>query len=151
MTTTRTSKKPAAPSTAIAEVHLVPLDLIDVDAQTRTEFDEESIAELAADIAERGLLQPILLNPTKGRFRLIAGERRLRATRHNQQTAIPAIITKANTQDALLMQLAENIHREELTLQDEANAIKLLHSQLDSLDAVAQKVKKSNAWCSKRY
>jgi ParB family chromosome partitioning protein len=76
------SKKPAAAIKelqVISEVKLVPLDLIDTLPQLRTEFDQESIEELAKDILERGLLQPILLNPVDDRYQLIAGERRLRA------------------------------------------------------------------------
>lgn len=153
-TTRSRAKKPAAPafSAPIAEVHLVPLDLIDVEEQIRTEFDQESIEELAEDIAERGLMQPILLNPTNsGRFTLISGERRLRAVRHNGQEGIPALLTKANTENALLMQLAENIQREELSLDDEVKAVAKLYEILGSLKEVAAKVKKSVPWCSKRY
>lgn len=153
-TTRSRAKKPAAPafSAPIAEVHLVPLDIIDVEEQIRKEFNQESIEELARDIAERGLMQPILLNPTtSGRFTLISGERRLRAVKHNGQEGIPALLTKASTDDALLMQLAENIQREELSFDDEVKAIAKLYEILGSLKEVAAKVKKSVPWCSKRY
>lgn len=153
-TTRSRAKKPAAPtfSAPIAEVHLVPLDLIDVEEQIRTAFDQESIEELAGDIAERGLMQPVLLNPTtSGRFKLISGERRLRAVKHNGQEGIPALLTKASIDDALLMQLSENIQREELSLDDEVKAIAKLYEILGSLKEVAAKVKKSVPWCSKRY
>lgn len=94
MTTTKTKKaavkKPAVAefSAPISQVHLVPLDLIDVHEQIRKEFKQEGLEDLAKDVAARGMLQPVLLNPdpTTGRFTLIAGERRLRAIAINGQT-----------------------------------------------------------------
>ena len=157
MNTATVKKTPAkgkaktAFSAPIAEVHLVPLDLIDVETQIRTEFNGESIQELAADIATRGLMQPILLNPKGARFVVIAGERRLRAIKLNGQSAIPALLTKASSEEALLMQLAENIQREELSLTEECQAVCSLHALLGNLQAVSEKVKKSVPWCSKRY
>lgn len=148
----KSSKKAFVPfSNPISEIHLVPLDLIDTAAQIRTEFPQESIEELAKDIEARGLLQPVLLNPAGGRFQLIAGERRLRAIRHNGAAAIPALLVKATPDEAMLMQLAENIQREELNIQDECQAIKKLYDTMGSLDKVANMVKKSKPWVSKRY
>lgn len=134
----------------ISSVKLVPLDLIDTWPQVRTLFDDDSLQELAADIQARGLLQPVLLNPNGARFDLIAGERRLRACRIAGLSDIPALITKASSGDALLMQLAENIQREDLQLQDQVNAIRLLHDNLGTVAAVAETVKKSAPWVSKR-
>ena len=146
------AKKPAAPFSApISEVHLVPLDLIDTPEQIRKEFDQESIDHLAKDIEARGLLQPILLNPHGERFQLIAGERRLRAVKLNGAAGIPALIVKTTTEEAMLMQLAENIQREELTLEEECEAVCKLYESLGSLAKVAETVKKSVPWCSKRY
>lgn len=157
MTTPKTkktiAKKPAAAefSAPITEVHLVPIELIDCEAQIRTMFNIESISELAKDIEERGLMQPVLLNPDgNGRFVMIAGERRLRAVMLNGQTSIPALITKTNKDSAILMQLAENVQREDLSLTDECAAIERLYAALGSMKAVSEKVKKSVSWCSKR-
>jgi len=150
--TAKNSKKGPIPFlNPISEIHLVPLDLIDTAAQIRTVFTQESIEDLAKDIEARGLLQPILLNPNGDRFQMIAGERRLRAIKHNGAAAIPALLVKASADDALLMQLAENIQREELSLEDECAAIAKLYKRLGSLDKVAEAVKKSKPWCSKRY
>jgi ParB/RepB/Spo0J family partition protein len=156
MTTATTTKSKAVKTKTpfhapIAEVHLVPLDLIDVNEQIRKEFDDESIKELAKDIELRGLMQPVLLNPKGERFALIAGERRLRAVKINGQSAIPALITKTTDDDAELMQLSENIHRQDLNIEEECQAIKKLYDQLGSLKAVAEKTRKSLPWCSKRY
>lgn len=143
--------KAAAPELPnISSVKLVPLALIDVRPQVRTIFDDESIADLAADIQARGLLQPVLLNPRGTRFDLIAGERRFRACTLAGLSDIPALITKASSGDVLLMQLAENIQREALELQDEVTAIRQLHDHLRTVAAVADTVKKSSAWVSKR-
>lgn len=142
------AKAPELPN--ISSVKLVPLALIDVLPQVRTMFDDESIAELAADIQARGLLQPVLLNPHGTRFTLIAGERRLRACRLAELSDIPALITKASSADALLMQLAENIQREDLDLGDQVRAIRNLHDHQQSVAAIAETVKKSSAWVSKR-
>lgn len=151
---TKTKKPTAAKSTAplpppVASVELVPLDRIDVLPQVRTEFDQESLQELARDIQARGLLQPVLLNPHLDRFTLIAGERRLRACRLAGLAAIPALITKASAEEAEDMQLAENVQREQLNLADTAKAVRRLFDRLGSLQAVADRVKKSKPWVSK--
>lgn len=145
------SKKTAAELQVISEVKLVPVDLIDTLTQIRTEFNQESIEDLARDILERGLLQPVLLNPACERYQLIAGERRLMAVKLNGETSIPALLVKASPDQALMMQLAENIQRENLSLEEECKAIALLYEMQGSLEKVAATVKKSKAWCSKRY
>src|SRR3954453_20480022 len=61
-------------------------------SQPRTHFDEEAIAELAQSIAERGVLQPILLRPDGNDFQVVAGERRWRAAQRAQLHTIPAIV-----------------------------------------------------------
>jgi len=142
------AKAPELPT--ISAVKLVPLALIDVRPQVRTIFEEDSIQELASDIEARGLLQPVLLNPRGARFDLIAGERRLRACVKLGMSDIPALVTKASASDALLMQIAENVQRERLDLQDEVKAIRQLHDHLKTVQAVADTVKKSPAWVSKR-
>lgn len=114
----------------------------------KREFPQESIEELARDIQARGLLQPVLLNPDGGRFQLIAGERRLRAIKFNGAAAIPALLVKASADEAMLMQLAENIRREDLSLEEECEAIAKLYKMLEP---GAETVKKSKPWCSKRY
>ena len=139
-----------APQT-IAEVKLIPIDLIDVAKQFREEFDQESINELAEDIKERGLLQPIQLMPIKDRYRLILGERRLRAVQASGVSHIPALISEVSADDFELMQLAENIQREELNHEEEVKAVKLLYKKYGSLAEVSKRVKKSISWVSKRY
>lgn len=140
-----------APIAPPSELLMVPLELIDCAAQVRTEFDDSTLAELAADIATRGVLQPVLLRPVDGgRFLVIAGERRLRACRLAQLPTLPAIVGQVDDDQAKAMQLAENIQREDLSLVDTAAAVKALYDQLGSVQAVADRCHKSKAWISKR-
>ena len=91
-------------------------------AQPRTQFDPATIAELAASIRERGVLQPILLRPAGDGYQLVAGERRFLATREAGFSTIPAIIRPLTDRESLLIALIENIQRENLNPLDEARA-----------------------------
>ncbi|WP_240702430.1 ParB/RepB/Spo0J family partition protein [Trinickia terrae] len=127
------------------------LPAIDINDQVRTQFDEASLLELAADIRAQGMLQPVLLCPlAEGRYLCIAGERRIRAARIAGLTAVPALVGEVTEEHAEDMQLAENIQREDLSLTDEANAIRRLYDRLGKVELVAARVKKSAAWVSKR-
>jgi ParB/RepB/Spo0J family partition protein len=142
-----------APSAPPSELVMMPLSLIETRAQVRTEFDDASLTELAQDIAVRGVLQPILLRPNPGgaNYLVIAGERRLRAARLAQLEAVPAIIGEVDDDTASLMQIAENIQREDLSLGDEAAAVRRLYELCgNSLGAVAERLHKSKSWVSKR-
>lgn len=142
-----------APQPAPSELVMMPLTLIETRAQVRTEFDDETLAELAADIAARGVLQPILLrpNPSMANFVVIAGERRLRAARLAQLENIPAIIGEIDDDAAAAMQIAENIQREDLSLADTAKAVRKLYElNGNSVTVTAAKLNKSKGWISKR-
>lgn len=83
--------------------------------QPRTEFDEESLQELAASIKSIGIIQPITVRMIdEGRFQLISGERRLRASRIAGLESIPAYVRLADDQGMLEMALVENLQREDL-------------------------------------
>ncbi|TVQ88699.1 MAG: ParB/RepB/Spo0J family partition protein [Bacteroidetes bacterium] len=94
----------------------VLLDLIDSNPyQPRTDFDEESLQELAASIKEQGVIQPVTIRKTKdGKFQLISGERRCRAAVLAGLTEIPAYIRAADDQNMREMAIVENIQRENL-------------------------------------
>lgn len=142
-----------APAPAPSELVMMPLSLIEARAQVRTEFSDESLAELAADIAARGVLQPVLLRPTPGQcnYLVITGERRVRAARLAQLDTIPAIIGDVDDDTAASMQIAENIQREDLCLADEAAAVRTLYELAgNSVTAVAARLHKSKSWVSKR-
>src|SRR5580693_3264655 len=84
---------PAASESEGGKPREIPLDLIDTNPfQTRTTVNEEQLAELAASITANGVVQPILVRPqTNGRFQLIAGERRWRASQIAGKQTVPAI------------------------------------------------------------
>ena len=83
--------------------------------QPRTKFDEEALNELAASIKEIGIIQPITLRKIEdGRYQIIAGERRFRASKIAGLTSIPAYVRTADDEGMLEMALVENIQREDL-------------------------------------
>lgn len=83
--------------------------------QPRREFDEEALQELAASIREIGIIQPVTLRQTaEGRYQIIAGERRWRASQIAGLTAIPAYIRTVEDENVMEMALVENIQREDL-------------------------------------
>ena len=82
--------------------------------QPRTTFDEQKINELAASIKKHGVIQPILLRKDGEGFELIAGERRLRASKAAGLKKIPAVITVASNTKSLEIAILENVQREDL-------------------------------------
>lgn len=95
--------------------------------QPRRHFDEEALAELAASIASRGVIQPVIVRPlAKGKYQLVAGERRWRASQKAQLHEIPAIIRDLEERDVMALALIENIQREDLNPIEEARAYQRL-------------------------
>jgi ParB family chromosome partitioning protein len=94
----------------------VDLALIDVNPfQPRQAFDEEALQELATSIRQLGIIQPVTLRKLdNGRFQIIAGERRLRASKIAGLKKIPAFVRSADDQAMLELALVENIHRADL-------------------------------------
>ena len=103
-------------------VKLLSLDRIEANPdQPRMTFDEEALKELAASIREHGVLQPVLVRETaQGRYQLIAGERRWRASRIAGVREIPAMIEDIDDDTALEIAIIENLQREDLSPLDEA-------------------------------
>lgn len=134
------------------EFSLIFIDQIEVGKQVREEFDDEenSLSDLAASIRENGVIQPILVRPSASGYALVAGERRYRASKLVGLDQIPAIIRDLTDEEADDMQLAENIHRKNLTQIEEARKLQRDLERLGSVEAVLQKHHKSNAWLSKR-
>ncbi|MBQ0052883.1 MAG: ParB/RepB/Spo0J family partition protein [Bacteroidales bacterium] len=106
---------PAAQATPTS-VCLIDIDLIDVNPfQPRTEFNEQALEELASSIALMGLIQPVTLRPIAGgKYQIISGERRWRASRMAGLKEIPAYIRKTDDNGMLEMAIVENIQRENL-------------------------------------
>jgi ParB family chromosome partitioning protein len=115
--------------------------------QPRVHFDEESLTELSASIAEMGVLQPILVRPLdEGGFELIAGERRWRAAQRAGLTTIPAVIRMTDDVSSVEQALVENLHREDLTALEEAAAYQQLLDEFGlTHDQVANRVGKSRS------
>ena len=92
------------------------IDSIEINPfQPRTNFNEETLQELAKSIKELGVIQPITVRKLEfNKFQLISGERRLRATKLIGLTTIPAYIRLANDNESLVMALVENIQRHDL-------------------------------------
>jgi len=112
-------------------VSRLPLNQIDDNPyQTRTVFDQEALQELSRSIQVQGVLQPIVVRPGKaGRFDLILGERRLRASRMAGLDTIPVIVKRVSDQQAAEMTLVENLQRADLNCIEQAEAFSHLSTQ----------------------
>jgi ParB family transcriptional regulator, chromosome partitioning protein len=114
--------------------------------QPRVHFDEETLSELAASIAQVGVLQPILVRPVAGGFQLIAGERRWRAAERAGLATVPAVVRQSDDVSAVEQALVENLHRDDLTPLEEAAAFQQLIEDFElTHDEVARRVGKSRS------
>jgi len=113
--------------------------------QPRTVFDEEKLRELSASIKEEGVLQPLVVTKLPdARFELIAGERRLRASRLAGLEKVPVIIMEADPESVLVLSILENIQREDLNPIEEAMAYQELVEQYQHThEQIARKMGKS--------
>ena len=121
---------PQRSEVASAALAQIPLDRIAANPyQPRKAFDEKSIDELTRSVREHGIVQPLVVSRTSdNRYRLIAGERRLRAALKAGLQSVPAVIKDLQQEsDALQIALIENIQREDLNPIEEANAYHQLH------------------------
>jgi ParB family chromosome partitioning protein len=116
--------------------------------QPRSHFDEDALAELADSIAERGVLQPILLRPNgREAFEIIAGERRWRAAQRAGLHVIPAVVRDGvDEEETAELALIENIQREDLNAIEEAEGYRqLVNRHGHTQEAIAQIVHKSRS------
>lgn len=137
-----------APRGGNAELKNIPVDLIQPGKyQPRTDMHETTLEELANSIKQQGIMQPIVLRPIgAGRYEIIAGERRWRATQLAGLHTIPAIIKQVSDESAIAMSLIENIQRENLNPIEEAMALKRLQDEFNlTQQEVAEAVGKSRA------
>lgn len=130
---------------------LIYLDMIEVNTQVREVFesDENTLADLAANIKERGVLQPVVLRQTSTGYALVAGERRFRASKLAGLEQIPAMIHTMTDEEAEDAQFAENIHRLNLRMIEEAKKVQKDLDELKDIDKVLVKHNKGRAWLSK--
>ena len=112
--------------------------------QPRKEFDEAGLNELADSIRMNGVFQPILVRQSLSGYELVAGERRLRASKLAGKKTIPAIIVDFNDQQMMEISLLENIQRKDLTPIEEASAYDQLIRKLNyTQDELAKRIGKS--------
>lgn len=123
----------------------IEIGLIDRNSeQPRKNFDEEALKELSDSIKVHGVIQPIIVKEVNGRFVIIAGERRWRASRLAGLKTIPCIVKDYTEQEISEIAIIENLQREDLNPIESAKAIKNLISQYDlTQDEVADKIGKS--------
>lgn len=130
---------------------ILELKLVDLRAnpyQPRKTFDEEKLEELAESIKERGVFQPIIVkrSSVKG-YEIVAGERRVRASKMAGRKTIPAIIKDFSDQDMMEIALLENLQREDLNAIEEATAYKgLLESLHITQEELAKRLGKSRSY-----
>jgi len=122
-------------------------DIVPNPRQPRLEFDPQALQDLASSIKEQGVLQPILVRPLKGAshgYELVAGERRLRASKLAELSEIPAIVREVTEEQSLALALIENLQRENLNALEEAKGLdQLLNAFGLSQEALAKRVGKS--------
>lgn len=139
-------------SSGSSDYALIDVEQIEVKQQIREVFEDEenTLADLAESIKSKGVLQPVLLRHSQGSgYELVAGERRFRAAKLAGLEQIPAVIREMSDEEAEDAQLAENIHRKNLTQIEEAKKIQKDLDRLGSTEAVLAKHHKSKAWLSK--
>ena len=138
-------------SQLIAEQYEGPANEVGIDQiipnsrQPRTHFNDESLNELASSIREYGILQPLVVRPiTEGQYELIAGERRLRASKIAGLKSVPVIIRAAGNQTSLELALIENLQREDINALESASAYRKLMDEFGlTQEVVAERVGKS--------
>lgn len=114
--------------------------------QPRRHFDAEALDELAASIAQIGVLQPILVRSVSTGYELVAGERRWRAATQAGLTMIPAVIRTTDDMSSMEQALVENLHREDLTALEEAAAYSQLIDDFGlTHEKLAERVGKSRS------
>lgn len=120
------------------EMKELPVDQVSPNPlQPREVFDKEKLKELAATIADVGVLQPILVRPKDGRYEIIAGERRWKATQIAGLKTIPALIKELPDSQVMVESLIENVHRSNLKPMEQAKAILEVFKASNSLPAPA--------------
>jgi ParB family chromosome partitioning protein len=140
-------KSAAKPVTPVEVVRVPVQKVVPNPYQPRKEFDEEALADLAASIKQVGVLQPLLVAPYgDGRFLLIAGERRLRASKLAGVDLIPVIISEYTPEQMAEIAMIENLQREDLHFLEEAEGYEKLMTQFQlTQDGMASRVGKKQS------
>lgn len=130
-----------------SELKELQLDKIFPDEeQPRRDFSKEALDALAASIKEHGVLQPIVVTREDGKYKIVAGERRWRASKIAGLKKIPAIIRTLDSQNRLELSIIENAQREDLNAIELATAYAKLKTQFNlSIEEISARVGKSEA------
>ncbi len=141
-------EKEVVENTKSSDIVLLNVDEIRSNPyQPRTNFDEESLNELADSIKEHGIIQPIIVKKSIKGYELIAGERRTKASKIAGITKIPAIIRELTDTEMMEIALIENIQRENLNAIEEAKAIaNIIKIEQITQDEFARKFGKSRSY-----
>jgi ParB family chromosome partitioning protein len=128
----------------------IPIELIHRNPeQPRSHFGEDELAELEASIREKGVLQPILVRPSRGQpgeYQIVAGERRWRAAQRAGLTAVPALVRELGDNQAFEIAIVENVQRTDLNPLEEAKAYAALMGRMQyTQDETAKVVGKSRS------
>jgi len=116
--------------------------------QPRREFDQKALDELSNSVKETGVLQPIILRVSKAKgYEIVAGERRVRASKQAELETIPAIIRELDEKVMLQVAILENLQREDLTALEEADAYYMMMEKLSmTQEKVAERLGKSRSY-----
>ncbi|WP_421855848.1 ParB/RepB/Spo0J family partition protein [Oricola sp.] len=126
---------------------VVPIEFVDRNPNNpRREFSEDELADLASSIKEHGILQPVVVRPTKGgdgRYEIIAGERRWRAAQRASVVDLPVIVREVDDKTALELAIIENVQRSDLNPIEEAGGYQRLidehgYTQADLGDVIGK-------------
>ena len=127
-------------------VDQLPVDTLSVSSyQPRKYIDPEAIAELASSVAQKGILQPLLVRPLEKGYEIVAGERRFRAAQQVGLKTVPVIIRDLSDRETLEIAIIENVQRENLNSVEEAQAFKQLMDFGMNQEEVAKAVGKSRS------
>ena len=140
---------PQAESTTTPTASTLKVDINQIAPspyQPRTEFDEEALKALSASIQEKGVLQPLLVRKVSSGYELIAGERRLRASKLAGLSEVPVIIKDMDDKEVLEVALVENLLRENLSAIEEAEGLQRLIDEFShTQEALSQIIGKSRS------
>lgn len=132
----------AAEDEQVSELRQIKVsDIIADPDQPRRHFDELALEDLTASIKEHGILQPIVVTPHRGKFQIVAGERRYRAALKAGLAKLPALVRTLTDQHKLELSLIENIQRRDLNPLETATAYLKLRDQFNlTLDQIGGRV-----------
>jgi len=135
------------------KVQNIPLSAIDRPATPdRLSIDPEYIKELAASIASRGLMSPVLLCPRGDRYEIVAGDCRYLAFMSLDRTDIPAFVEELSPEDVSISRATENLQRKDLTIIEEARVYRTLHNDHNmSWDEIGKRTGKRPGNVKRRY